>query len=56
MSAEEYQTLREQNGTWFAQADVAAYAFPDEARLMRLTRAAMDFVGGQALANRPNNT
>jgi glycine cleavage system aminomethyltransferase T len=56
MNAEEYQELREQNGTWFAQADDAAYAFPDEAGLMRLTRAAMDFVGGQALANRLSNT
>jgi glycine cleavage system aminomethyltransferase T len=52
MDAEEYQALREQQGTWFAQADEAAYAFPDEAGLLRLVRTPMDFVGGKALSAR----
>jgi glycine cleavage system aminomethyltransferase T len=52
MDAKEYQALREQQGTWFAQADDAAYAFPDELGLLRLVRTPMDFVGAQALTTR----
>ena len=52
MTAEEYQELRASLGTWFTQAEDAAYTFPDEAGLMRLVRPAMDFVGGKALAQR----
>jgi glycine cleavage system aminomethyltransferase T len=55
LDTDEYRALREQQGTWFAQADEAAYSFPDETGLMRLVRASMDFVGGQALAKRLNN-
>jgi hypothetical protein len=52
MEPEEYQVLREQQGTWFTPADDAAYTFPDEAGLLRLVREPMDFVGGQALSKR----
>ncbi|MDR3052585.1 MAG: hypothetical protein LBU48_01830 [Coriobacteriales bacterium] len=55
LSLEEYQQLRADNHSWFAAADVAAYAYPDDLKLLHLVRGSFDFVGGKALQSRLNN-
>jgi glycine cleavage system aminomethyltransferase T len=52
LELEEYRALRVEAKTWFENASDASYIFPDEAKLLHLTRSSMDFVGAKALSQR----